>query len=242
LSKHCPELQVGEVAAVGMAVRYHDDREDLDKWVVLEESTDVDLARGELAPDHPLSRAFVGKKVGENVVLSEGDLQPRSVTIQELAHKFVYHFRECLSQYRIRFPDGQAVQLVDVGGATGFDPSPIIKGLSDRKQSIEELDRTYRSNPMPFAMYTESSGGDDFVAWGHLVSQPDLGIRCAAGPPGGLLHAVQLAKDCSTTSAAPGSRNPRASSRKKNSILATSPTGKYRKRPVNSRLPPSVSL
>jgi tetratricopeptide (TPR) repeat protein len=198
LSDHCPELQVGEDVALGMAVRYCDDREELDKWVVLEESAEADLARGELMPEHPLSRALVGRKLGEAVVLSEGDIQPRSVTIRELAHKFVYQFRECLSQYRVRFPNGRAVQLVEVGDEDGFDPSPIIKGLSDRKRFLEELDRTYRSNPLPFATYAELSGGDDFAAWGHLLSKPDLGIRCSTGQHQGLLTAIQLAKDSST--------------------------------------------
>jgi hypothetical protein len=181
-----------------MAVRYGDDREEVDKWVVLEESIEADLARGELTPDHPLSRAFIGRKVGETVVLAERDIQPRSVTIRELAHKFVYHFRECLSQYRVNFPNGTAVQMIDVGAENGFDPSPIIKGLAERRRFLEELDRTFQSKPMPFAMYAELSGGDDFAAWGHLVSQSVLGIRCSTGQPNSLLTAVQSAKGCST--------------------------------------------
>lgn len=195
LSNGMPELRGGNVAILGMAVCYREEYEELDRWVVLEDSPEPELARGELGPAHPVTRALTGRQVGENVVVSDSGVQERSVTVREVCHKFVHCFRDCSSQFQVRFPGGSAIQLVQVGSEEkGFDPSVIVTTLKGRKDYIDALDAQYRKAPLPFATYVELAGCGEFAAWRHLISDPTLGIRCFDGRDDGLREGVELAR------------------------------------------------
>lgn len=198
LSPHCTYLQIAGVANIGMAVGYQEEHEQIDRWVVLEDSADANLSFGELAPDHPVSRALTGKKVGETVVLADSGIQSRLVTIRDIRHKHVHRFQDCLNQYQVRFPGGTAIQMVHVGTGDKFDPTPIIKNLEERKQQIKELEAAYRSSPMPFQVFADLAARNEPIAWAHLVSNSDLGIRCFNGQSDGLRAGMMLAGKCKT--------------------------------------------
>jgi nucleoside phosphorylase/tetratricopeptide (TPR) repeat protein len=194
----CPELRVGGRADRGAAVCYREEREESDRWAVIEDGPDPDLARDEFPPDHPVSRALLGHSVGETVVLPGSDIQPRAATIREACHKFIYRFQDCRDRYQQRFPGGSAIQMIHVGSGDEFDPSPIIRSLEGQKRHIEALDRAYRTGPMPLSMYAELAGRDELAAWGHLASDPDLGIRSADGDERELRAAMGRVKGCKT--------------------------------------------
>jgi nucleoside phosphorylase/tetratricopeptide (TPR) repeat protein len=198
LSKDLSGLCVGGPITLGMAICYREEHEDIDRWVILEDSPSPDLARGELGPCHPMSVALIGREPGENVVVSDSGVQQRTVMIRDACHKFIYRFRDCLSQYQIRFPGGSAIQLMHVGTGDEFDPSVIIKGLKSRKECVQRLDDMYRKGPLPFATYTELAGPDEFGVWWHLVSDQTLGIRCFDGRADGLSEGMELARSAKT--------------------------------------------
>ena len=133
LSDHCPDLRVGGTAGPGMAVCYREGLDDVDRWVVIEDGPDPELARNELGPDHPVSWATAGKRVGESVTVSEGGIQPRTATVREVLHKYIYRFRDCLSQFQVRFPGASAIQMVHMGSGDAFDPTPIISSLEGNR-------------------------------------------------------------------------------------------------------------
>lgn len=193
LSGRCPELDVGGDVRPGTAVRYREDRDDADRWAVIEDGADPELARGEVGPDHPLARALAGRRAGESVVVSDGGIQPRTVTVREVVHRYVYRFRDCLNQFQLRFPGASAIQLVHVGGEGGFDFSPIVRSLEGRRKQIETLDDLYRTQPLPLPAYADLAGRDEFEAWGHLAATPGLGIRCFDGRAEDLRGGVELA-------------------------------------------------
>jgi tetratricopeptide (TPR) repeat protein len=178
LSSRCPELRVGGTAKPGMAVRYREENEEADRWLIIEDAEDPDLSRGEFGPEHPFSRALSGRQVGQSVVVSDGAVQPRTATIREALHKYIYRFRDCMNQFQVRFPGASAVQVVHVGHGDQFDPSAIITTLEKRRKHVEDLDELYRTQPLPLYTYADLVGRDEFEAWGHLVSSPNLGIRC----------------------------------------------------------------
>jgi nucleoside phosphorylase/tetratricopeptide (TPR) repeat protein/transcription elongation GreA/GreB family factor len=198
LSKSLPDLRVSGAVAPGMAVGYREGHEEVDRWVVIEDSPSPDLARGELGPDHPMSVALIGHEPGESVVVSDSGIQQRAVTIREVCHKFVHRFRDCLNQYQIRFPGGSAIQLMHVGSGDEFDPTLILKGLKGRKESIHRLDEVYRRGTLPFATYADLAGSGEFAVWGHLVSDHTLGIRCFDGRSDGLREGMDLARAAKT--------------------------------------------
>ena len=171
---------------------YREGAEAAERWAVLEDGPDPDLGRGEFPPDHPVSRAFAGRRVGDTVTLSDSGVQTRTATLHVALHKHVYRFQDCCDQYQIRFPGGSAIQVVRVGTGDQFDPSPILKTLEDRRKHVEWLDDIYRTQGMPFAAYAELCGRDEFEAWVHLVSDPTLGIR--SGDGSGLVAGVAAAR------------------------------------------------
>ena len=113
--------------------------------------------------------------------MSDGGIQPRMVTIREAFHKYIYRFRDCLNQFQVRFPGASAIQLINVGSATGdgFDFTPIIKSLEEQKKHIERLDELYRTQPLPLYTYASLAGRDEFEAWAHLAASRDRGLRCS---------------------------------------------------------------
>lgn len=178
LASHCSELRIGGVAHLGVAVCYREEYEESDRWLILEDSIDPELSRGEFGPDHTISRALTDRTVGEAIVVSDLSVQPRTITIRAACHKFIYRFRDCMNQFQVRFPGASAIQAVHVGSGDEFDPSPIIKGLEGQKRHVDTLDDQYRTKPMSLYTYAMLVGRDEFEAWGHLASKPDLGIRC----------------------------------------------------------------
>ena len=196
LSPHCPELRVEGVAALGAAVSYREGAESAERWAVLEDGPDPDLGRGEFPPEHAVSRAFAGRRVGDTVTLSDSGVQARTAVICTVSHKHVYRFQDCCGQYQILFPGGSAIQVVHFGTGDQFDPSLILKTLEDRRKHMEWLNGVYRSQGMPFATYAELCGRDEYEAWVHLVSDPTLGIR--SGDGSGLAAGVSASRNYPT--------------------------------------------
>lgn len=200
LSRHCPELGAGGPARSGAAVSYREGPDEADRWMVIEDAADPNLERNEFAPDHAVSQALVGRQVGEEVAVVDGGVQPRVVTIRDLCHKYVYRFRDCLNQFQFRFPGATAIQLVNVGNPAGdgYDFSAVVRSLEDQRRHIASLDTLYRTQPIPLVTYANWAGRDEVAAWGHLVSDPTLGVRASDPRADDLRAAVRLAADAST--------------------------------------------
>jgi nucleoside phosphorylase/transcription elongation GreA/GreB family factor/predicted negative regulator of RcsB-dependent stress response len=198
LSKKLPELRNILSVTPGMAVRYQEEHEGQDRWVILEDGSGPDLARNELSPEHPMAAALAGHEAGDVVIVSDSEIQQRAITIRGVCHKYVYRFWDCANQYQVRFPGGSAVQLIHVGNEDKVDPTAIVKSLKGRRGYIEQLDGHYRKGSLPFPTYVEMTGCDEFVAWGHLVSTATLGFRCFDGDYGGLREGMDLARSSKT--------------------------------------------
>jgi hypothetical protein len=196
LHKLCPELQSDGKAAPGSAICYREDRDETDRWVIIEDGPNPELTRYEFPPDHPVSKAFIGHSPEEVVVLADSGIQSRPVTLRHTLHKFTYRYQVCCHQYQILFPHGTAIQLLHVGSEDEFDPSHMVKNLEGRKEHIEKLDEMYRCQLMPLITYAALAGRDEIEVWSHLSSKPDLGIRCASGNDRELRGAIELAKTC----------------------------------------------
>jgi tetratricopeptide (TPR) repeat protein len=196
LSPRLREFHVGGTAGPGMAVCYREEREEVDRWVVIEDAAEPILTLDELGRDHPISQALAGHQAGDTFTLSGTGIQPRSATIRDVVHKYVYRFRDCINRYQVRFPGGSACQLVHVGSGDMFDPTPVIRGLQDRRRQIELLDEVYRTQAVPFHAYGRLAGSTEPEVWVHLAFTADLGIRCFNGRRDELAAGLELARRC----------------------------------------------
>jgi tetratricopeptide (TPR) repeat protein len=198
LSPTLRALDVGGTAGPGTAVCYREERAEADRWMIIEEEEEPDLALAEHGIDHQLSQAFNGRRVGEEVALPGASIQPRMASIRDIVHKYVYRFRDCMNQFQSRFPGGTACQVVYVGSGDNFDATPIIRTLEQRKQQIEKLDAIYRTNPMPLHTYAELAGRNEAEVWGHLATSHNLGIRCFNGRRDEIGVGLDQARRCNT--------------------------------------------
>ena len=199
LSPRLQEIRVGGRVAPGMAVCYREEREEVDRWVVIEDAAEAILTLDELGTDHPVSRALNGHQTGDSVTLSGTGIQPRSATIRDVIHKYVYRFRDCINQYQVRFPGGSACQLVHVGSGDVFDPTPIVKSLQDRRHQIEFLDESVSHEALapPSSMHASPARLNQRRG---LISRPRRTWASAASTGGGTSWpaALELARRCKT--------------------------------------------
>jgi tetratricopeptide (TPR) repeat protein len=128
-----PKPAVPEFSEVneGCAVCYVEEYESRENWMIIEDASNPDISRDEYSRDHPLSRAMIGKKVGERVVLSSGSMGERAATIKSIVSKYVFRYQDSMHNWQIRFPNVPGLESFKVvrtnkDGKEEFDPSPII--------------------------------------------------------------------------------------------------------------------
>lgn len=176
-----PPLVDDGVAGPGKAVCYREERDETDRWVVIEDEFEPDPALDEVGPDAPLAQALKGHRVGEVVTLAPDEALPRKATIREILIKHVYRGRDALSQFQIRFRGSPTFRLFNVGSGPEADLTPIREIGERRRRQMEKLDAQYRTSPMPVYTFGHMAGWDEFAAWAHLTRDPRLGIRCFRG-------------------------------------------------------------
>jgi len=196
LFAHIPELRIGGTSRLGSAVCYREDRSEEDRWLIIEDEPNPELDRQEFAPDHAVSQAMNGRRVGETIVISQG-IQPRTANIREAFHKYIFRSRDCMNQFQVRFPGESIIQMIDVGSPDGgYDFTPVIKALEGQNRGIDVLNDGYRSKPIPLISYAKMAGRDEIITWKYLTSDKTLGIRCCNESMESLLTTVPLLARC----------------------------------------------
>ena len=165
----------------GSAVEYLEDATDVARWHVIEDVLKPDSKLNEYPLDHPISKALLGKSVGDIVALAPGRISDRPATIKQVLSKYVYRYQCCMNELQIRFPDAtelQSMQLprradgeLDVSGLQAI----LEQQLSGKQQAIEG----YSAQPLPLHFVGEILGKSTFEAVLHLAHDPKSIVRCA---------------------------------------------------------------
>lgn len=98
-------LEVPESVQPGVAFFYESERADESRWYVIETEGEAKLSLGEIAPEHPLAVAAIGKSVGSEVVWNERGLQTRRGRIANIVHRFHFRWQDIVDHWFDRFPD-----------------------------------------------------------------------------------------------------------------------------------------
>jgi len=197
-SQDMPTIVDDGVAGLGKAVCYREDRDETDRWVVIEDEFEADASLLEIDPIGPLAQTLTGHRVGQVVTIAPDETLPRKATIREILNKHVYRGRDSLHQFQIRFPRSSAFRLWDVGPGPNIDLSPLREMGERRRQHLDRLETQYRTSPLPIHTYAELAGWDEFAAWMQLTRDPRLGIRCFHGQSPEFQIGVELLKQSST--------------------------------------------
>lgn len=158
------------------------------RWYIIEDRQDVDIRKDELSLTHPLAKRLLGKKVGDRVVISEG-LQKKEGTIQEVKSKYVDALHKSAAMFESYFPDAQGFSLLnltmvsnpDAEGKVDF--TPLFDMVDRQHQHLTQVLALYKAGQLTIGAVAELLHKNPIEAWGLLINEPDIGVRCAIGDP-----------------------------------------------------------
>lgn len=185
-SSRTPSIIEPSGVGIGSAVRYAE-VEDRERWVIIEDSPNPRTEFGEYPPTHALAEAFIGKQVGDTVILSKTSARDRTGVIKEILSKYVHRAREIFESWQIRYPDEPFIQVFRV---TTTDPTTgeeapdftDLKILADRRfEQTSKAETNYKQQIMPLNLFAHCVGCDPFWAVHLAASKSDLAIRSNRG-------------------------------------------------------------
>jgi hypothetical protein len=173
-----------DTAQGGTAVRYHEDNQENDAWIILEDGPDTIPGLNEVRADSASAKRFLGKKVGERVLLASG-VQDRWASVQEIVSKYTYRYRDSMTGWQIRFPNDSTIQMFHVDEIETRNvcggPPPLVKVVDARADHFEKLYQEYERNPIPVDVLARSLRLD-ILSTVHGIAM-HTGMKCATSAP-----------------------------------------------------------
>jgi len=181
-----PSIDEPTEVKIGSAVSYIEDGEPQANWVIIEDASGPDAGRSEYSPEHPLSKALLGKKVGDNFVIAHGSVSDRRGTVVAILSKYVFRYQDGMRNWQIRFPEVPAVESVVVrrtttAGKEEVDFSQVVAVIEQISSSAQRLKRLYHSDPVPINMIGAARGKGTVETMFYLAQESDASIFCCAG-------------------------------------------------------------
>jgi tetratricopeptide (TPR) repeat protein len=172
----------GVEVAPGMAVCL-EEADLAPEWFVLEDSNvEAVGVENELAQDAPLRARLLGKKVGDEVVLSVGPGLRRTATVRDILPKVVFRIRDVWNRWQYRFPDHQEMWMVKVkSDDKRFDFSSFIELAREQQRRSREAEALYARQPIPVHLFGKAIGKNEVQALGHIAGADGLMLRCCLG-------------------------------------------------------------
>jgi hypothetical protein len=142
-------IQSSQTAVSDMAVTYREVGQTDVHRLIIEESH-PDHLLDEYSLQHPRVKPILGKKVGDEFVISSAGIQERKGTIVSINHKYIARFQRSLDEFQARFPGRQEMQQIRLSREGSeddeqLDLSPIIASLDQRRRFFREVRGTRRS-------------------------------------------------------------------------------------------------
>jgi tetratricopeptide (TPR) repeat protein len=193
-----PWLEKATVAE-DTAVSLKDDAGDL-QWYVLEKRADASVARHELSIDSPLAAKLLGKKVSDQVVISDSSFCQTNVTITEIKSKYVHALHQSLSLIPVRFDQTPGLKRMSVQASAGGEGSDeavraILDMVTERDKLIREAEKLYMEGRAPIGTLAGLIRKNVIDIWDGLAGSHQRGILCCLGTPDERERAVRLITD-----------------------------------------------
>jgi tetratricopeptide (TPR) repeat protein len=162
----------------GSAVQYVEtDAGSAPRWVVIEPGPGVYAELDEVDAASELARKFIGRAVGDRVVVSQA-VQDREVAILQVVHRYAFRFQDAMSMWQLRFPERTELQEIRIGDVADHSSfSPLLKAVDSRAEYVARVLKGYREELMPLAMLAKLLGRDPIAAQLMLARDPSLRVR-----------------------------------------------------------------
>ena len=173
-----------EIIALGVAVQYKEDDTRALHWHIIEDSKIIkpESSRNEFPIDHPISKEMLEKKQGERFYLVKDGIQERTATIKNIFSKYIYRFNDCLEEFENRFPGTQAIKKMIIKEDGGEpDLSPLHRLVEKDADFVQKIEEIYTKKLIPIYMFANAKGRHVLEAIQHIVSNPNLKIKCCKG-------------------------------------------------------------
>jgi tetratricopeptide (TPR) repeat protein len=120
----------------------------------------VDPLRHEILLGQAEHAGYVGKRVGDVVVLNAGTWQEKRWRVAEILPAIVYVWRDIVEHYELRFPgEPFFVQMFKMSDEPSVkDLAPVISSLNARRAHAESVFKIYRESVMPLGFVASMLG------------------------------------------------------------------------------------
>jgi len=192
-----PEDEVGDTVKIGCAVRFRIEGEDVDEWLVIEDSPNPLMLRNEIAPDSEIAKDLLGKKVGDKFYRRKNSIQDRVGKINLIWGKLRFRKWDSLLGSEKRFPGrefGMSFTTPTLKNGE-IDTQAFLKMLSRVDDPIRELNSMAKRLPVTVSMFANHTGRSVFEAVMHYITTPDLFIHCCSGQGEERDHAVAAVEE-----------------------------------------------
>lgn len=182
-----PEIATPEVVARGTAVKYAEEGDPAERWLIVEDGPDPNALLHEFGPDHPLVGRLIGKRAGDDFLLASGCIRDRVARILAICDKSLYRARESWEQWQVRFPGEPGMELVRFRPGEGEEPRPdlgdVFRSLDRRRDDAERVEASYRSDRITIQMFANALGERIFEVVDHILLRPGLPLHGCPGDP-----------------------------------------------------------
>lgn len=176
-----------EVVVPGAAVYTEETFSGQGRWFVLEDTNTPLHAFEEIAPEDLKTKALLGKRVGEKVVLAPASMANREAIVKKILPKYVRRFQDCMAELQVRFGTSTMIQSVHVGGPDSIVEPALVSMMTsvrERAERVMKLQRTYAEQPlMSLHVYGSAFGKNSYESIQHLAVTPETSVRCFNGDP-----------------------------------------------------------
>lgn len=143
------------------------------------EDDDPKAADFEISSNEAVKRGFIGKKVGDKIVLSSNHVSGnKEAEIKEIKSKYIFALHDSMQSYERRFVDRTDLMGFNVE-KNNFDP--LFKQLDVVKEQGDQVERLYKQNKITVDLFAKLVGRELIEVIYALRQIPDLGIHVAKG-------------------------------------------------------------
>jgi nucleoside phosphorylase len=168
------------------------------EWHVLEDSPIEAIGvENELDLNLPFAKLLLGRRVGEEVVLSDGPGRRRALTITSIVPKVVYRLRDVWDRWQYRFPDQQEVwvqNIEEIDGKANFQP--LLEMMAEGERRDAEVLEIYRNNTVPLFVFAKALQIEEPEALWRLAHLSNTPLSCCSSSEKALWFAYSSLDKC----------------------------------------------
>ena len=148
-------------------------------YFLIESEYSPSINNRELSFDDAQKRGFIGKKKGDEIILSTNRLTgDRSTQILEIQTKYVHALQDSMRNYEQRF-----VEQTDLIGLTlgEGDFAPLLQQIDETHENATSAEDLYSQGKLSIDLFAKSIGKNLIEVIYALRESPKIGVRASGG-------------------------------------------------------------